>query len=410
MGINGVLGFVECFRANSFCRFCKANAEEAAVMTEEDKSKLRTEENYDQDLKKNNMSETGIKEPCVFHKVKNFHLTQNLSVDMMHDILEGVCVYVMRSIIYSFIFKYKYFTLESLNNRIQNFDFGFTENGNKPPVIQLNRIKNKLNLKISASEMLCLVRYFGLIVGDLIVDKSNESWKLYQHLRQIIDIVTSPRILRSDASELATLIKDLNTLYIKLYGNLKPKFHNLVHYPAILLANGPCINYWCMRFESYHRQLKATAVSTSSSRNLLVTIATKQILQMCDTFHSLEIKNEIQFGSRENFSENNSENEYYKEVEINGNKFKIGMFIVTDLSQIEKEFGKITKIIKVKEEVFFEVSIFQEITFDCHYHAYIVKQNDNETKLFKPADLPLISPVLFVQKDRTQFIATRYRL
>lgn len=40
---------------------------------------------------------------------------------------------------------------------------------------------------MSASEMLCLVRYFGLIIDEL-VPLENKVWKLYISLRKVIDI------------------------------------------------------------------------------------------------------------------------------------------------------------------------------------------------------------------------------
>lgn len=271
LGLNGIFGLVESFRANYSCRLCKVSSEESSTMVVEDESKLRTRENYDEDVKNADVTKSGIKEACVFHEVDDFHMTENLSVDMMHDILEGVCVYIMRSLIYTFIFVKNDFTLHELNSRVQNFNFGPIESSNKPPSITMNRLK-KMNLKLSAAEMLCLVRYFGLIVGHFIPE-NDEHWELYKILRQIIDIVTSPRIVPSDAKGLKNLIQNLNQIYQNLYDKLKPKFHHLIHYPRILLANGPCINFWSMRFESRHRQLKANAQSTSCSKNLLITIA-----------------------------------------------------------------------------------------------------------------------------------------
>lgn len=35
----------------------------------------------------------GILEECIFHSITNFHITQNISVDVMHDLFEGICRY-----------------------------------------------------------------------------------------------------------------------------------------------------------------------------------------------------------------------------------------------------------------------------------------------------------------------------
>ena len=289
LGLNGMFGFVESFKARYWCRICRCSSEETSKLTTEDESKLRTVENYNKDLT-NKDCNFGIKESCVFNDVDNFHILENISVDFMHDILEGVCIYVMRSIIYAFIFEKKYFTLEILNNKIQNIQYNHLEISNKPPVIFFNRVKNKLNLKFSAAEMLCLVRYFGLMVGDLIPE-NDEYWILYKHLWQIIDIMIAPKFIKDDMKILENLIQKHNALYIHLFGRLKPKFHLLSHYPKILLKNGLCINFQCMRLESRHREVKANAKSSSCKKNLLTTIATKQLLKMCYTFQTLSCNN-----------------------------------------------------------------------------------------------------------------------
>lgn len=61
---------------------------------------------------------------------------------------------------------------------------------------------------MSASEMLSLVRFYGLIAGDLITDENDKCWKLYTYLRQIIDILCSPRVISSDAKYLKILVKN----------------------------------------------------------------------------------------------------------------------------------------------------------------------------------------------------------
>ena len=84
-------------------------------MIEEDPSLLRNRINYANDVAIGDSKKTGIKESCVFHKLNDFHITENVSVDSMHDLLEGVGFYVLDSIIKTFIFEKKYFTLNQLN-------------------------------------------------------------------------------------------------------------------------------------------------------------------------------------------------------------------------------------------------------------------------------------------------------
>ena len=398
LGLNSMFGFVQSFKCDFSCRICKITQQESSIMCRENENALRTKKNYEKDSGIIKQSDTGIKEPCIFHEVEGFHMTENITVDVMHDVLEGICKYVLRSIINHYVFVAEYFTLQDLNSEIQNFNFGPTEISNKPPVISINQIKNKLNLKMSAAEMLCLVRYFGLIIGD-VIPEDDEHWQLYKYLRSIIDIFTSPRIIPEDATYLTELIENHHKLYIKLAGNLKPKFHNIIHYPRIILRNGPVIHFWCMRFESRHREIKSTAEATSCTKNLLVTIAKKQMLKMCDMMNSVGsyctslILGPIDDSKKARDYMTNIKIEeqctHHKNIEINGNKLRLGTFIATNIVDIEKEFGQIQDIINIDGQIYFYVNVLEEITFDDHYHAYITKFT-NKPKLVKYADFYLI--------------------
>lgn len=61
-------------------------------MCSENKSTLRTQVNYEEDITLN-LSLTGIKEICIFNSTPSFHVINNLSVDIMHDIFEGILHY-----------------------------------------------------------------------------------------------------------------------------------------------------------------------------------------------------------------------------------------------------------------------------------------------------------------------------
>lgn len=54
---------------------------------------LRNEKNYEEDLQILDVSANGIKENSIFNEIANFHIMKNYSVDIIHDLLEGVCCY-----------------------------------------------------------------------------------------------------------------------------------------------------------------------------------------------------------------------------------------------------------------------------------------------------------------------------
>ncbi|XP_060854891.1 uncharacterized protein LOC132932521 [Metopolophium dirhodum] len=186
LGLHSILGFSESFNANYPCRFCKCSKAECNSLTLQDTSKLRTVENYSIDVNIKNLSTTGVVESCIWNDVTSFHVVHNYSVDLMHDLLEGVCNYDLTGILRLFIIDFKYFSLETLNQRIQYFGYGPTDIRNRPQAISENNLKNNkpLMLKTTVSEMWCLTRYLGLLIGDM-VPRNSEIWQLYIVLNKI---------------------------------------------------------------------------------------------------------------------------------------------------------------------------------------------------------------------------------
>ena len=79
------------------------------------------------------------------------------------------------------------------------------------------------------------------------------------------------------------------------------------------------------------------------------------------------------------------------------------------MENYEKEFGEILRIIKVNSDIFFHIKIYEDITFDRHCHAYIVKNKINDI-IYKYNDLSIKTRWLFVKIKNTHFILTRYGL
>lgn len=207
-------------------------------------------------------------------------------MDLLHDFIEGVLAYVIFALVKYFVQVKGYFDLHFLNEKISNLKFGQEESYNKPSPILESRL-NETTFKMSASETLTLFYFFGICVGDK-VPEDDVHWKLYKKLRKILDILMSPHILRSDVNTLEKLVHKHHQLYIRLFGSLTIKFHNLIHYSKLLQQNGPAVHFWTMRFEGYHRKLKLHTAAPSGSVNLKMTIATKECLKMCEMFNELE--------------------------------------------------------------------------------------------------------------------------
>ena len=94
LGLNRILGFKTHFNSDFFCRFCKATLKETNNLTTQDDSLLRDLNTYEQDTKEKPIpQQSGIVQKCIWNNVMDFHVVTNFSIDIMHDLFEGVCRY-----------------------------------------------------------------------------------------------------------------------------------------------------------------------------------------------------------------------------------------------------------------------------------------------------------------------------
>lgn len=251
-GIHAILGLTTSFNSNYSCRICLMDTITRKKQTSEDANLLRNMTNYVLDVVD---QKHGIIEECVFHSIENFHIIKNISVDVMHDLFEGVCRYDFGHLLYMLINKKKLFSLEILNDRIRFLDYGTNPSINKPLLINIDAI-NKKYIIYSAAEMACFSQYLGLIIGDL-VPKKNKTWQLYIILRKIIFIIKAEEVTDENISLLEKLTSKHYKLYIKLFNDtLKPKHHFLLHYPRVMRQFGPLKQMSSIRLKQNTKYLK----------------------------------------------------------------------------------------------------------------------------------------------------------
>lgn len=410
LGLNSILGFTESFQAEYFCRFCLATKRETQTQVIENEEKLRNEMNYE--IGCQNFSH-GIKEMCIWNSLSNFHVTKNISCDLMHDLLEGVLRYDMGKILNTLIHK-KYFTLDHLNDRIKFFKFNEADLGNLFPQIKYEHLK-KQKIIMSASEMLAFVVYFGFIIGDM-VPENEPSWKIFILIHKILDILLSRSITESTLDYLTILIKEHHLLYQKTFNdNLKPKFHFLLHYPRIISTIGPVRSVWCMKYEAYHKVLKSSASVVTSRKNVILTLAIKQQLSFA---HRIIINKGFCEGvlnyssnveSAQNLSEfsslivpfmklhqiSSTEAISVRRVGLNNILYRIGLVVQTDFDGCDDTlvFGLILDIIIFTSEnlIGFVISPFETIGFRSHVQGYEVKKTKHK-RFILLNQLPNLAP------------------
>lgn len=394
LGVHSITGFVESFSSNYPCRMCKIKKEEMKKQCFVDIHLLRNWEQYNLDVIEGDVFKSGVKEACIWHDIPNFSVLDQVGVDIMHDLLEGVCKYDMAFLIFYYINNLKIFSLEVLNDRMAGFNYG-PDKGNKPIALNAEYIK-KYNIRLSASEMMTLVRYFGLLIGDF-VPRNDPVWNIYILLRQILDLITSLSLQKGCCKYLQTLIAEHHELYLK-YSNqdLKPKFHFMLHYHTLLNKFGPLLSLWSMRFEAKHRISKISANTSSNRRNICKTLAIKHQLQLNYMFLKGTLNNEIEIGP--SILINNIEVEEIKRymqidtidllikcpwISVKGTKYKPKTVLTLNIHENElPTFCIIDHIFLYNNKVvMFKCSELYTIIFDEHTFSYEVKVG-NSNQIF----------------------------
>lgn len=135
---------------------------------------------------------------------------------------------------------------------------------------------------------------------------------------------------------------------------------------------------------------------------------------MCYLFNSLSGEEELILGPKRNKNSDEkllckSLEDSFNYVTIAGITYIIGMFLVVNIDESEFEFGEVVNIFLKDGKIFFELLIYEEITFDKYFFAYIVKRT-SKLKVLEPSTLPSYSNCFCVTTKNTTFIIVKYKL
>lgn len=273
LGGNILLGLSASFNSNNYCRICIASKPVCQNMTKEDSNLIRTEENYNECLaalesKSKFKCSKGIKSYCCLNDLSQFHIMKNITVDFMHDILEGLIAFTVENI-FNMCIKTKIVTMDQIQGLIDCYYFGDLDKSNKPSKINLE----KKNIGQNASQAYCLFTNLPFILFKF-RQKLHTIWKPIELLLQILQIVSSSSINEKDINRFETLIYSYLETYKTIFNeNLRPKHHFLLHYVRVIRSMGPVIWFWVMRMESKHQFFKRVAQKTKNYINLKKTMA-----------------------------------------------------------------------------------------------------------------------------------------
>jgi len=83
------------------------------------------------------MTTYGLQRDSILNSSKFFHIVDRLVPDVMHDILEGSLQYEVKELLKHFIHTEKYFTLDVLNQKINEFPYALSDKATKLATIAL---------------------------------------------------------------------------------------------------------------------------------------------------------------------------------------------------------------------------------------------------------------------------------
>ncbi|XP_034255353.1 uncharacterized protein LOC117653657 [Thrips palmi] len=398
LGFHQALGFAGGFTANYYCRFCKSHKSEMCCMLEECALTLRKVQDYNSDVDLG-MTMSGVAENSVWNSLSSFHVYENYSVDILHDLLLGVCKTDMALILHHFVIVKKCVSVSVLNSRINSYNYTLNGFENRPSCIIEEDLKES-KIRMTGIELLNFCLLFGFFVYDLIgiECKTSPHWSLYLALRGILDIATAKSFQKECIDTVPGLIREHHRIrVIDLKSPLLPKDHWLLHYFMVLIFSGPVAHLSTAKYESKHKLLKTMANSSTSRVFISHTIALKEQLSLC---FRLESKRGLEVGFSSgpshlvqtlyldgSYKYRNSLPLEFKDfcnvvpwVELNGICYHNHSFVavVSESESLFPLFAQIHKcILSDTHRVCFVLKLYETQSFDEMLHAYVIEESSH---------------------------------
>ncbi|XP_035701045.1 uncharacterized protein LOC118433340 [Folsomia candida] len=408
LGLHTLFGFTESFNANFRCRFCKMGKQQTFTAIEEVIAQRRSLEDYENDLQINNVSLTGIREGTILNDIKGFHITSNFAPDIMHDVLEGICITELKLFL-KHVCQNGFFSLTEINHRISSSIKSYSHSISKLPEIDIGFVEGDKKTCFSASEMSHFFLIFPAIFGDKL-SNDDKHWILVLRLRRIIRILMAPQISRPGIKLLNYLISEHHETFINLaHSNLTPKFHHLLHYANAVEHLGPLKQYWCMRFEAKHRLAKTIGKNSYNFKNISKTIARRISLNIAFSLCE-EVGSGINYksGSRTMFNDLKVVFDFSKlsinpnddvlivdSLTINGTKVKSGNYFILNDSASELQFCQICLCLIYDEKAHVVGKLVK--CEEYFFNSFLFKISDfGKPILIDPKTLELEYPLLVV--------------
>lgn len=389
LGANVGLGFAGSFSSHKFCRHCTSSKSQCQSCTTESECSVRTIESYNKSLHIIDESETvnlddtevlnTVKFYCVLSDLKYFHILENPTSDIMHDINEG-CIPEVLTHFFKFCFKEKFFTPDHLDNLIKCYDFGVLNNANIPSEVSFT----KRSLGQNASQSMCLFRNLPFILNKYRNHpKLKEAWKCVQScVLEICEIVTSYEITELKIQSLEKTVKIHLDLFKRVFNShLIPKQHFLLHYARTIRTVGPLRQFDMARFDAKHRIFKIFRNRTNNFKDLNKSLAIKHQRKMC--MNGFTYKDNVEHGLLKPFNDEEilcylgnhvelPEKVYQtKFVRCNNYRYSKGLFIIHNQS-----FHDITHILYIDGCLYFLCLPYFVKKFDSFLNSFEIEKHN----------------------------------
>lgn len=278
-GAATALGFVESFNTKYSCRICEIEMDERQVACKENKSLYRSKDKYAEAVAIIENSENvdyiatkGVKRYCVLNDLSYYHILDNIFLDPMHDLFEGILRDLLKYV-FDHCIANRIFSECWLKNQIQFFNYGRLNRKNRPS----NIMRDKANLNQSASQIRCLLMHLPFILYEFRQNEALQAiWICVESIMRISQILSSDILCDGDLARLDEHVSVyLESIKKNFSHKFKPKDHHLTHYASVIRAMGPLRNLRMDRYENKHQEIKSAAKKTRNFKNILKSIASK---------------------------------------------------------------------------------------------------------------------------------------
>lgn len=268
---------------------CLCTKEETQKLTIDLPEKYRNKSNYNEsldvvnELNNNDLKETkGVAGYCVLNELNYYHIMDNWTADIMHDLCEGSISNLLKQFFRLCTVK-KIITEDELKRLVSSYDYGILNRHFIPSDVKVDR----KNLNQNASQTKCLLQHIPFIFESLRKNPHLEdSWACITSMLKIVQICYSNMITKNDTVELKKLICCYLETFKKCYKvELKPKEHLMTHYPEIIIRSGPLVHMSTLKYEMKHKELTATMKNSNNFQNVTKSIAEK--IQLKNVFRDL---------------------------------------------------------------------------------------------------------------------------